>query len=137
MPVRSAAKKPTADTKPSKTGPVESRTPESKPPESGRTEPVQSESKPSDYQHSEKAGTTDAIKKDDAKTTSSQVPAADKVAVGDSEPVKTTKRPARKKATRKKVSKKTTVSKPVPTPSVMAPEKDSKGIYTLKPPPSG
>jgi len=60
----------------------------------------------------------------------------------DSKPAKTIKRaPGKKAASKKKASKKTPASsKPaaIPkTPSPMAPERDSKGIYTLKPPPSG
>ena len=59
----------------------------------------------------------------------------------ESKPAKTTKRPARKKAASKKTSKKTATAvaaKPVATPAKAnnAPEKDSKDIYTLKPPPS-
>ena len=68
----------------------------------------------------------------------------DKRTNGTGEPVKAKKRAPRKKAagkrSGKKVSKKTSSSSPavtVPkTTSATAPEKDSKGIYTLKPPPS-
>ena len=77
------------------------------------------------------------LKKDADKAATSQTPPADKAPDGDSAPAKTTKRSVRKKATRKKVSKKTTASGPVAKPSATAPEKDSKGIYTLKSPPSG
>jgi ribonuclease E len=136
LPVRSAAKEPVADTKSSETRPTELSTSDSKPVDSGRTEPVQSDSKPSENQHSEKDETSKAVSQDDDKTISAQAPVAEKSAGGDSDPVKTTKRPVRKKATRKSSSKKPTVSGPVLTPSVTAPEKNSKGIYTLKPPPS-
>jgi len=67
-------------------------------------------------------------------------------AKADSKPAKTTKRAPRKKAAGKKAAGKK-ASKKMPasskpaakpkTPSSMVPEKDSKGIYTLKPPPSG
>ena len=55
-------------------------------------------------------------------------------------PAKPTKRPARKKSASKKASTKPAAKdKPVAAPKaapVIAAEKDSKGIYTLKPPPS-
>jgi ribonuclease E len=82
-----------------------------------------------------------------AKKPSAEQPAdksAEKAAGGNGEQAKVTKRPARKKTaskkTGKKVSKKTAESSPaatIPKPiQAAAVEIDSKGIYTLKPPPS-
>ncbi len=101
-------------------------------------------------------------KKDDGKSTdrsekteSSQTKSSDAAAVsGESKPAKTTKRPRRKKAASKKTAGKKTSKKasgkdtersekpaaPAPAPApkpAAAVEKDSNGIYTLKPPPSG
>jgi len=143
LPASSAAKAATPsgstspDTKPTEAGPAESRASESEPVDSRRTEPGQSDPRSSVSKSTEKAEAAKVSKKDDDKTAASQTPSVDKAPNADSEPAKTTKRPARKKASRKKVSKKTTASRPVATPSATAPEKDSKGIYTLKSPPSG
>ncbi len=88
----------------------------------------------------EKAKAPKTAKKEGSKKAAPASSPAEKAADGESKPAKTTKRPARKKAASKKTSKKTAASdQPVATPippSAMAPEKNSKGIYTLKPPPS-
>ncbi|NOR20867.1 MAG: Rne/Rng family ribonuclease [Xanthomonadales bacterium] len=61
-------------------------------------------------------------------------PATAKAADTEGKTAKTRKSPARKKSTSKKVSKKTTAKPAAAKPaSANAPEKDSKGIYTLKP----
>ncbi len=87
----------------------------------------------------EKAKAPKTAKKEGSKKAAPAPSPAEKAADGDSKPAKTTKRPASKKAASKKISKQTAASdKPVATPippSAMAPEKNSKGIYTLKPPP--
>jgi ribonuclease E len=111
----------------------ESKPVEQKPAQSKQAAPETSDSKPV-----EKAKEPKAVKKDGSKATAATA-ATKKAADADSKPAKAKKRPARKKAAAKKVSKKTTTStKPAaPRPSsANAPEKDSKGIYTLKPPPS-
>jgi len=72
-------------------------------------------------------------------TTKAAKPASEKATEAVKKPAKTTKSATRKKSTAKKVSKKPTASaKPAEAKpkSVNAPEKDAKGIYTLKPPPS-
>jgi ribonuclease E len=142
-PVKSADKKPkpTASTK-VETKPSESKTSDTKPTktksvDSKKAEPGKSDLKPSAPKPAEKAESAKPAKTDDTKTTASS---ADKSTDTESKPAKTTKRAPRKKTGSKKASKKTTASaKPVAKPkvsSVTAPEKDSKGIYTLKPPPS-
>jgi len=148
-PTQSAPK--AADPKPSETKAVASKASEPK-----QTEPVKSDIKPdtkpvkkaepkkaesgkaeSGKAETEKAKPKKAVAK---KATKKKAASAGKVAEGGSETAKSTTRPARKKAASKKASKKTaSQSKPVAAPkppSATAPEKDSKGIYTLKPPPS-
>ncbi len=117
---------PKVEAKPSKPKVSETKPSETKPSETKASEPKASEPKASETKSSalEKAepGKSD-LKPSDSK------PAAK---------AKTTKRAPRKKTASKKVSKKTT-AKPATTSKVSsptAPEKDAKGIYTLKPPPS-
>jgi len=130
--------------------PVESKTVESKTAKAKPIDPKPSESKPVDKPKAvKKAGEDDAKKvaspTQSAAKSSVDKPKADKVQ--DDTP-KTTKRPTRKKPASKKtgkkvgkkVGKKTPASdKPQPQAkqAPVAAEKDSKGIYTLKPPPSG
>ena len=80
----------------------------------------------------------------DSKVINPETASTDKAAKAADEPPKPKKRAPRKKTAAKKESKKATTkrvveqkpkAKPKPSPAVAA-EKDSKGIYTLKPPPS-
>ena len=142
-PAKSADKKPIpadsakVETKPSETKTSDTKPTETKPVDLKKAEPGKSDSKPPAPKAAEKAKSAKPAKTDDTKTKASS---ADKATDAESKPAKTTKRAPRKKAGSKKVSKKTTASaKPAAKPKVSsatAPEKDSKGIYTLKPPPS-
>jgi len=147
-PAKPADKKPKAtDSAKVETKSSESKTSDTKPTEtksadSKKVEPGKSDSKPSAPKPAEKTESAKPAKKDDTKTddTKTTAASADKVTDAESKPAKTTKRAPRKKTASKKVSKKKTAStKPAAKPKVSpatAPEKDSKGIYTLKPPPS-
>jgi len=156
-PVKPAAKetKPSvpapADSKPSETKAAAAKASDSKPADSKQSEPVKPDSKPAKKTRPKKAEPQKVetkkaepkqaeTKKDSDKVATPKAPPADKAVESGSEAAKSTKRPARKKAGSKKASKKTaSASKPAPAPkppSAAAPEKDSKGIYTLKPPPS-
>jgi ribonuclease E len=134
-----------AKAEPEKTQPEKTISAESKPAEAVKTASGSPPTKPT-----EKAKTSKRTKKDDADDKASS-PSADKVPDIESKPAKTTKRPARKKASGKKSSKKVTsgdkpaaataeapssvatiATVPKPKPA-NAPERDSKGIYTLKP----
>lgn len=137
-----ASKPRSSESKSATTKPVEpgSSTPQSKSADSKPADTGKAESKPADTDSAKKAETSTTVKQKDTKVAPSTEPTTDQAAGGDGQKAKPAKRSGRKKATRKKastrkVSKKTTVSKPVPA-SAPAPEKDSKGIYTLKPPPS-
>jgi ribonuclease E len=142
-PVKSADKKPKpADSAKVETKPSESKTSDTRPTEtksvdSKKAEPGKLDLKPSVPEPAEKSESAKPAKTDDTKTRASS---ANKATDAESKPAKTTKRAPRKKTGSKKTSKKTTASaKPVAKPKVSsatAPEKDSKGIYTLKPPPS-
>jgi len=129
--------------------------------ESKPAKPKKPAPKASDSGPVQQAEDTKPVKKDEVKEAA---PVADTSTVGADKPAKTTKRPARKKSATKKVSKKTPASakskepktdtpktdkpkkaapkkavpkKEAPTPRPTSTlEKDSKGIYTLKPPPS-
>jgi ribonuclease E len=149
--------KTTKSDKPIKTDakPVESKTDQSKPAEIKTAEPQKPETKNVDTKPAEPTATVSATPKPKTvektiETTKAEksdnrqeVPKAaspEQAAKADTGASKTTKRPTRKKASKKKaagkkVSKKT-AEKPKPSP-LPAAEKDSKGIYTLKPPPSG
>ena len=123
-----------ADTPVSDSKPKLVKTADSTQPESGK-----SDVKPSKAETVEKKEPAKRVKKDDAKTATEAVATKDVEVNGSSGPDKPAKRPARKKASRKKTSKKTTASSKPAAPAKPAPpaaEKDSKGIYTLKPPPS-
>jgi ribonuclease E len=145
-PASSASQKPeTAETPVVKPERIESKPVEAKPVESKPTESVKSDSKPSTPKPVEKSEAPKTAKKEDTKSAAAKPASADKPAGDESKPAKTAKRAPRKKAGSKKVSKKTTADSkpakaptkaPVPPPASAA-EKDSKGIYTLKPPPSG
>ena len=149
-PTDSATKKSTptdstkVETKPSETRTSDTKS-ETKPVDSTRAETGKSELKPSVSKPADKGEAAKPAKTDDTKTaSSSSMPSAGKATDAASKPAKTTKRAPRKKAgskkVSKKVSKKTTAStRPAAAPKaspVTAPQKDSKGIYTLKPPPS-
>jgi ribonuclease E len=135
--------------KPAKAKTTESKVAESKPARAKSTDPKPSGSKPVEKPKAVKTANLDDAKKvvsptQSAAKTPSDKPQGDKVQDKKSDTAKTTKRPARKKSaskkTGKKVSKKTpAINKPKPQakPAPAAAEKDSKGIYTLKPPPSG
>ncbi len=154
-----ASKTKSSESKPAEAGKTSSKPSESKPvpaskPDSMPVEPKTAKASKPDSKPPKPAEKPEAVKvakkmaeKDDSKVAKPDASSADNTA----EPAKATKRPARKKssskkatskkATRKKASKKTaSTNKPVekskPSP-VNSPEKDSHGIYTLKPPPSG
>ncbi len=146
-PSKPRASKPRA----SKPKPSEPRASEPKPSEpksvsaksidSTETGPAKTDSKSTDPIPTESTATAVVAKNDDTKTSvSSQLPSADQLTSDANKPAKTTKRQPRKKAASKKVSKKTTASSKLAEkpkqPSATAPKKDSKGIYTLTPPPS-
>jgi ribonuclease E len=133
-----------ADSKPSESKPASSKPAESKPAGSkpvaskpAKTKPI--DPKPSESKSDEKPKAVKKADKDDAKKVAAPAQTAAKTPA---DTVKTTKRPTRKKAaskkTAKKVSKKTPATdKPKAKKAPVAAEKDAKGIYTLKPPPSG
>ncbi|MCP4045968.1 MAG: Rne/Rng family ribonuclease [Gammaproteobacteria bacterium] len=149
------------DSKPAEPKLVQASKQDSKPADPKTAKASKPESKPAKPKPAEKPEAVKVAKKvaekDDSKVAKPDASSADNTA----EPTRATKRPVRKKssskktsskkatskkatskkATRKKASKKTaSTSKPVekskPSP-VSSPEKDSHGIYTLKPPPSG
>ena len=138
-PVNAVESKP-SDSAAVKPAPVASSTEDSK-----KVEPVK---QPPESAKS-KSATSVEIEKSQDKTSSesgkTQTPADSSVVESESKPTKTTKRASRKKTTSKKVSKKAATGRKPATPKsappkpapVTALEKDSKGIYTLKPPPSG
>ncbi len=133
------------DSKPSEAKPVEASKPDSKPAKPKPAKASKPDSKPSEPKPAEKPEAAKVAKKvakkDDSKVAKPDAASADNAEA----PAKTTKRPARKKSSSKKAgskkaSKKTArTNKPVEKPkpsSASSPEKDSHGIYTLKPPPS-
>ncbi len=128
-------KKP-VEVKPDATPAAESRTAEPMPVETSKSNQQAPEPKTV-----EKTSAAKAKSKDDAKP-STPGSSTDKAPKAESKTAKPGSRPARKKSTAKKTSKKAsakpaaakrTTAKPAPS---IVPEKDSKGIYTLKPPPS-
>ena len=134
--------------------PAKAKVEESKP-----AKPVEKTAGQSDPESASKAKSEKPVKKSDPKVEKSPTDSKDKPATDKPKAAKTTKRAPRKKASNKKTSKKSVTesksateskpakeskpvkkSKPAPAPKaapVTALEKDSKGIYTLKPPPSG
>jgi len=117
-----------AEAKPAETKAAEAKPAETKAAEAKSVKPKTAESKTAESKTTETRGTE--TKKAGAK------PQTDKKAGTESKAAKTTKRPARKKRTAKKVNKKTsseTKAVAKPAKAANAPEKDSKGIYTLKP----
>jgi len=98
----------------------------------------QPDAEPSGPKPAKKANTDEKLISSDSKTPAAEGTAGDKV----KKTAKPRKRPARKKATAKSEDKKAGTKpaakeKPAVAPSpVSGVEKDSKGIYTLKPPPS-
>jgi len=157
-PPRAEAHEPSANVtaavepKPAETKPAaEAHTSEQKSGDSKPAATLQSNAEPSDSNPPKKTETANVEANAEAKITRS-VPApaetakvgtdkpAETTKVGADKPAKTAKRPARKRSAHKKASSKPVVDKepettPKPSP-VIAAEKDSKGIYTLKPPPS-
>jgi len=149
------------DTKPSVTNATEPDTSRTEPRESKPAKPKEPDPKASDPRPAKQAEDPKPVKKDEEKEAA---PVSDTSTGAGDKPAKTTKRPARKKSATKKARKKTPASakakKPktdapkVDTPKTVTPikeeprmevptprptsilEKDSKGIYTLKPPPS-
>jgi len=132
------------DSTPSKSKSVESNAKESKAVDSKPATPAKADVKPSDAKPTQKVESKGTDKAANAKPKAAKAASARKPASDDSKPAKPKKRQPRKKAGAKKQAKKTSTktaadSKPAaaPQPSpVIAAEKDSKGIYTLKPPPS-
>ena len=132
------------EAKSSKSKSVESNVTKLKPVDSKPTDLVKPDAKTSEAKPSKKAATNDTDKRADTEPKAAKAVSANKPAGDDDQPVKPKKRQPRKKAAGKKQAKKTSVklaadNKPatIPQPSpVIAAEKDSKGIYTLKPPPS-
>jgi len=136
---------------PSKSKPAESRVKETKSADSKTADPAQPEAKSSAAKPTEKTEhkVTDKATESEPKVTKAAA-SASKPATDDAQAAKPKKRQPRKKAAAKKSAKKTSSkadtntkpgagSKPAatsqPSPAIAA-EKDSKGIYTLKPPPS-
>ncbi len=116
---------------------------ESKPVKSKPAGPAKSDATPSDVKPTKKAETRDADKPADTESKTAKAASANKPAGDDDKPAKPKKRAPRKKAAGKKQAKKTSTKpdadkKPAAAQlsPVIAAEKDSKGIYTLKPPPS-
>ncbi len=128
----------TPETKPAKSVSAESSHTDVKPVEPKQNKTGQPDTGPAGSAPASKAASEEKPKSDESTTPASEAAANAKAA----KPAKPRKRPARKKTTAKskatKVSSKPAASEnPAPAPSpVVAVEKDSKGIYTLKPPPS-
>jgi len=149
-PIEASTSAATPVSKPKSAKPAEPSAAEAKPVDSAPAEPVQSKAQASDSKPAEKIATTDEVKTKDSKpkaskkTASKKTASTGKAATDADESPKPQKRPARKKATGKKDTKKTSTkpaasSKPEVAPPqapLIAAEQDSKGIYTLKPPPS-
>jgi ribonuclease E len=147
-PVAASTSTATPATTPKADKPAKPRTRKAKPADIA-AEAVQSKSESSESKVAEKTATPDVVKSTDSKpktsnkAASKKTPSAAKAAKGGDESPKPKKRPARKKAASKKETKKTSAkpaanNKPTAAPQspVIAAEQDSKGIYTLKPPPS-
>jgi ribonuclease E len=136
-PVKNVAEK----TKPVEAKPAEPGKPRTKSVEAKQTEPT---TKASNATSSAVTSDTKVTQKAESKVTKTAPATVEKAADETKPAAKTTKRPTRKKASskktaRKKVSKKVAASKPQEKAIASKPaavEKDSKGIYTLKPPPS-
>ena len=134
----------TPDAKPSKRKSVESDVKELKPVDSKPTASVKPDAKSSDAKPTKKAVSKGTDKAADTKPKAAKAAPASKPASDDDQPVKPKKRQPRKKAAAKKQAKKISSKPDADTKPAMAPqpspvinaEKDSKGIYTLKPPPS-
>ena len=140
--------------KPKAAKPAEPSADKAKPVDSAPAEPVHSKAEASDSKlagkPAGKSATADEVKGKESKpraskkTASKKTASTGKTAKDADELPKPQKRPARKKATTKKETKKASTkpaanSKPKAAPPqapVIAAEQDSKGIYTLKPPPS-
>jgi ribonuclease E len=129
-----------SEPKPAETKPTESNATEAK---AAKTEPAASTQANTESTGSKAVKKTAATKAEDKKKTSKETP-VDKTANQPDKPAKRKKRATRKKTSSKSADS-TSGTKPVedkapavaPKPSpVAAVEKDSKGIYTLKPPPS-
>ncbi|MDX2418696.1 MAG: Rne/Rng family ribonuclease, partial [Xanthomonadales bacterium] len=127
------------ESKPAVAKPAKSKPAKSKSVDAGQSSKESSESKPV-----KKKESADSKVSAESKSTTSKPAAGDKPSDSSDKPAKPKKRAPRKKAARKKDSDKTS-AKPaaekataavVKASPVVAAEKDSKGIYTLKPPPS-
>jgi len=139
-PVQKPAETTSAESKPADSKPVASKPTEAQPVDSKPSAAAKPESKPADSKPAKTDDAAKPAKTDNAEAASPPAASAKPATEGDGTAAKTTKRPARKKATRKRASKKTAAkSKPAAAPKASAStavEKDSHGIYTLKPPPS-
>jgi ribonuclease E len=139
-----AAAEATPDALPTKSKSAESNVKELKPVDSKPTGPAKPDAKSSDAKPAKKAESKGTDKAADTQPKTAKSAPASKPASDDDQPAKPKKRQPRKKAATKKQAKKASTkpaadTKPAtaPQPSpVIAAEKDSKGIYTLKPPPS-
>ena len=117
---------------------------ESKPVKSKPAGPAKSDAASSDVKPSKKAETKGTDKHADTEPKTAKAASTNKTVGDDDKPAKPKKRQPRKKAAAKKQTKKTSskpdaANKPAAAAQlspVIAAEKDSKGIYTLKPPPS-
>ncbi|MGB7453477.1 MAG: Rne/Rng family ribonuclease [Lysobacterales bacterium] len=125
--------------KPAEAKPAKPDSKKSKPVDTGQASKGASESKPV-----KKTESADSAESTESKSTTSKQATDDKPADSSDKPAKPKKRKPRKKTASKKDSDKSS-AKPaadrMPTADaqaspVVAAEKDSKGIYTLKPPPS-
>jgi ribonuclease E len=120
---------------------------DSKPEKTKRSEPAKADAKLLNLNPTPKIEAPKTARKADKPETATKPASDDKTRGGDAESAKTTKRPARKKTSSKKTAAKKVGKKAAPDSDkpaseakpgfVTSAEKDSKGIYTLKPPPSG
>jgi ribonuclease E len=134
----------TPKSSPEKSKPVESNVVELKPVESKPAAAPKTGTGSSKASTANKAEPGQADKSAQGENKTTKPAATDKTADADGKPAKPKKRQARKKTAAKKQAKKAATepvkdskpeTKPKPSPAIAA-EKDSKGIYTLKPPPS-
>jgi ribonuclease E len=129
------------ESKPAKAESTESGSGESKPAQSKPDNHVQANAEPSGPKPVETNVTEKAAKSADAKP---ETESAGKPAKASDGAAKPKKRPARKKASSKKKVKKVEMNHvadnvpatPAPSGPALSAERDAKGIYTLKPPPS-
>jgi len=140
----SPATAPVAESKAAQSKPVEPVRAEQKPDKAQSADADKTGAKLTDSAPAKKTETAKEVKNTETDTVPSKVASADNGADTTEKPAKPKKRKARKKATAKSGDQKAPAqsdanNKPAAAPKpgpVIAAEKDAKGIYTLKPPPS-